>query len=93
VRANTDEFVRRLVDAGDRAVDRLEREARKHPAMTAAAVTAEIVGTVVTFGAGETVVAGVATYLAYRALRRKEAREREQARPGSAPARARSPEE
>jgi hypothetical protein len=74
VRANTDEFVRDLLSAGDRALERMEREARKHPAMAVAVATVEVVGTVITFGAGETIVAGVATYVAYRALKRREAK-------------------
>lgn len=71
VRPSRDEFVRGLVDTGERALERMEREAQKHPAMAVAVAAVEVVGTVVAFGAGETIVAGVASLVAYRALRRR----------------------
>ena len=71
MRASADELVGDLVDAGDRALERLKREARKHPAMAVAVATVEVVGTVVVFGAGETIVAAAASYVAYRALSRR----------------------
>lgn len=76
------EMAHRVIDAGERALERAAVEAKQRPVATALFTAAEVVGTVVVFGLAETVLAGAAMYAVYRVLT---------ARPRLAPASRRAP--
>lgn len=72
VRTTTNARIERALEQADRALDRMEHEAKKRPSAAAAYALVEIVGTAVAFGTAETVAGIVAGYAAYRFLGRRQ---------------------
>lgn len=72
MRTTTNARIERGLEKADRALDRMEREAKKRPAAAAAYALVEIIGTAVAFGTAETVAGIAAGYAAYRYLGKRQ---------------------
>lgn len=69
----TAELANKALDVGEDVVDRFSEGAKRSPVAATALAVAEVVGTIVAFGLAETVVAGAASYVVYKALRERHA--------------------